>query len=53
MRLFSADHGSSGLLWNHNRKEDFNDCFVPLLSVEVKALVVHALGHVEITLIVY
>jgi len=38
----------SGLLCNNDSESDYDSC-VPLLSVEVKAAVVHAVGQVEIT----
>jgi len=52
MALILNTSEPSGLLWNNNNNETtsyyYNSC-VPLLSVEVKAAVVHAVGQVEIT----
>jgi len=43
-----SDSLLSGLLCNNDSQSDYDSC-VPLLSVEVKAAVVHAVGQVEIT----
>jgi len=49
MAPFSLEPVFSGLLWNNTNHGWEYHTFVPLLSVEVKAAVVHAVGQVEIT----
>jgi len=56
MSLVLNNQKQSGLLWKNNSEsdsddsddDDYNSC-VSLLSVEVKAAVVYAVGQVEIT----
>jgi len=50
MSLVLNNQELSGLLWNYESESDSDDHYscVPLLSVEVKATVVHAVGQVEL-----